>query len=399
MPDTDIAWLLPDGSGGAPLDDGTTVRVPGVIPGDRVRWTEVDRRGRGVRGELVEILAPSPERRGPPCPWDARCGGCDLSHVRPTARRSYLAAVVARSLGLVEPPEVVHSDDSRGQRARIKLTIESGQLGYRAPRSHEIVPIEGCGIAHPLIDSAIRPLRAWLEAHATDALASVELRTDGERVVHNFETRSRPNTETRAALAELTPVALDGRVHSGDATLRVPVAGLRLFAGPSVFFQVNLELNEALAGFVHRAIKAISPERVLDLYAGIGNLGLPLAAAGVPVIAVEQQGRALADLQRTVEAYGIKKMQTLALDARRFDPSREPFDAAILDPPRAGAGDVLGRVLRSRPRRVVIVSCDVRSAGRDVRAAQAQGYRVAEVRCFDLFNQTRHVETVTVLDR
>jgi 23S rRNA (uracil1939-C5)-methyltransferase len=116
-------------------------------------------------------------------------------------------------------------------------------------------------------------------------------------------------------------------------------------------------------------------------------------------VAVEREGKAMADLRWTAENLGLTNITAVATPAERFDTSREPFDAAILDPPRKGAGPVLSRVLRNRPRRVVYVSCHIGTTARELRQVAQAGYRITDVRCFDLFPRTHHVETVITLDR
>jgi 23S rRNA (uracil1939-C5)-methyltransferase len=389
-----IAWLAPDGSGGGKTDDGRIVQVPGTIPGDVVTFEVVGKRGRTVLGQRVDLQTPSPGRRAPTCPVDAACGGCDLA-VFGAGRTEALATNVARSVGWDGVVPVVTGRSELGTRARVKLALGDGVVGYHGARSHELVDVHACEIARPEVVEALGRLRTWW-ADAPFEASEVEIRSDGTRAVFAFRGRRPRDREIFAPLAD---VAVDGKAVYGDPTLRLPVAGLRLFASPTAFFQVHLELNEALVAYVGDRVREASPERVLDLYAGIGNLGLPLAASGIPVLAVERDGPAIADLERTAADHGIDRIRALALDARRFDPSREPYDVAVLDPPRAGAGDVLPRVLRNRPRRVVLVSCDVRAAGRDVRAAKKAGYRLTDVRCFDLFPRTHHLETVSVLDR
>jgi 23S rRNA (uracil1939-C5)-methyltransferase len=308
--------------------------------------------------------------------------------------------MVQRALHLDGPPAVVPSPRPTGHRARVKLALQGGQLGYRGARSHALVQVDTCSVARPEVAAAIAPLRDLLRDHPALPAADVELRSDGARVVYAFHgAGSRPSAAEREALASLGDVAWDGRAMHGDPVLRLSVAGLTLRASPDAFYQVNLEGNALLVEHVRRAIADARPERLLDLYAGIGNLGLPLAASGVPLLAVEHAGASLHDLSTTAAELGLAHVRALPLDAARFDPSREPFDAVILDPPRAGAGEVLPRVLRNRPRRAVLVSCDVLAASRDHRAARDAGYTLQDVTLFDLFPDTHHVEVVSVWDR
>lgn len=399
MPDSEIQWLHPDGAGGALDDRRRVLSVPGALPGDLVRWTATSEQARRVDGTLDEILRPSPSRRTPTCPHDRDCGGCDLAALQPGARLEQLARSVQRALQLDAPPPVEADDEPHGQRARIKLTVREGVLGYLGARSHDLLPIETCEIAHPALLNALPRLRAFVHEHPDPAFDAIELRTDGNLVALDVHTRGRLSPATRAALAELAPVAVDGADLHGDTTLHLPHLDGVITASGGSFFQVHLTLNQRLVRHVRDQLLAVSPERVLDLYAGIGNLGLPLAQAGLPVLAVERDGTSARDLEKNARRLGLTRLTVRRSPVEQLDLSREAFDAAVLDPPRQGAGEVLARVLRNRPRRVVYVACHVLAAARDLRAVAKQGYRLTEVRCFDLFPQTHHLETVITLDR
>ncbi|MBW1878928.1 MAG: hypothetical protein JRJ84_11240, partial [Deltaproteobacteria bacterium] len=190
MPTLDVRWLLPDGSGGGPIEGGTA-RVPGALPGDRVRYAEVHRRGRTVHGVLDAVEIPSPSRCDPSCPWHVPCGGCDLAALEPNARRQALAMVVQRAFRWAEPPEVVPSPRQVGHRARVKLAIEGGRVGYRGARSHDLAEIGDCLIARPEVRDAMARLRDWANPETTEALASVEVRSDGARAVFAFHAARR----------------------------------------------------------------------------------------------------------------------------------------------------------------------------------------------------------------
>lgn len=386
-----IEWLQPDGRGAGRGPDGMIV-VAGAVPGDLVAVRVVTRRGRTVEGEVEAMVEASPERRAPPCPWDAACGGCDLAAIRPEARLARLAHLIGHTLELPTPPEVVPSPRPTAHRARVKLAIDRGRVGYRAHRSHDLVEPGTCAVARPELQEALVRLRDPRHDAIRAAATSVELRSDGARAVYAFEGGPPPG-----GLDALGDVAWNGRAVAGDPTLQLQVDGASLRAGPRSFYQVNLEANALLVAHVVAEVVARRPERVLDLYAGIGNLTLPLArATGVPVTAVELDGDSVSDLRHNAAGHRI---EVFASRVERYDVARSPFDALVLDPPRAGTEGQLPRFLALRPRVVVLVACDVRSARRDTRDAIAKGYRVAGVRGFDLFPDTHHVETVVVLER
>lgn len=381
-----VEWVLPDGRVAGRDPSGQVLRFRGAVPGDVVALDGA------ADAPIVRILSPSPDRRAPPCPWSGSCGGCDFDAVTPQARHAALAAMVAHALGRQEVPEVRFAPG--GRRHRIRLGLHDGQVGFRTTRSHDIVPIDVCGVAAPALSAALTPLRAWTATHEHDCLEAVELRTDGQRVVYAFSSRGPVPRAVRDALVALGDVALDGRTLSGDTHIRLPAGDRTLRASAGAFTQVDPATNQLLVHAVCDSVQGAA--RVLDLYAGIGNFSVPLAATGRPVTAVEMDGAAVEDLR--VNAAGLP-ITVVARPVERFDPTRVAFDAVVLDPPRAGAPGVIERLLRQRPTHISYVSCHVPSAARDLRPALAAGYVIDDVVCFDLFPDTHHIETLIAVRR
>ena len=397
MLELEVSWLLPDGRTGGRTHDGRVVRLRGdAVLGERVR-AKLDRQsGRVFDATLIERIAESASRREPTCEWALACGGCDLAAWDPTARAHALKEVVARALRLSNPPELVTDGREEGHRARIDLAIEEGRLGYRRPRSHELVEVGTCRIARPEVQSALQEIRAWLTSNASIAkpLKGVSLRSNGTKVVRVFKTEGPVSDSLTQALKNLPDTATNGQRVSGDPTLEFEVSGLRLTASPLAFFQVHLAMNEQLVQHVIELLSGHTP--VLDLYAGVGNFSLPLAHQGARVTAIESEGQALKNLRSNARRLELD-VQTIAARVERVDLTQHVFDAVLLDPPRAGARGVLPRIARQRPRRIVYVSCHPPSLARDL--SELFGYEISSVRCFDLFPQTHHVETVVALDR
>lgn len=386
MTTLDVAFWFPDGSGGA-RDGGRTLRIPGVLPGERV--TVDAPTGKGVvTAPVARIDAPSPDRRRPPCAHDARCGGCDLSFVDPAARRRHLAAAISR---LIEHDVDVVPSPRTDARARITLGVDGGRVGYRAASSHDLVEVDVCGIARPEVNAALARLRA-LGAEALRAVGRVEIRSDGARAIYAFDAGD------AAALAPLGDVAIGGRAAHGDPTLWVDNAAARLRASPTAFYQVNLEINRQLVAFVRG--HASGARKVLDLYAGIGNFALPIAADGASVTAVELAATAVSDLRAGAAAAGVEaRTKPIVADADRFDPTREFADVVVLDPPRRGCPEVATRLLVSKPPKIVLIACDPRSGARELATWRRGGYRLTDARAFEMFPETHHLELALVLER
>ncbi len=397
MLEMEVEWLLPDGRTGGRTPEGLVVRLKGdAVPGERVRARRDSRSGRVVDATLEERLSESPARRAPSCAWASSCGGCDLASWEPEARHLALRQVVGRALRLPTLPELVSDHVQEGHRARIDLSVEGGRVGYRRSRSHALVEVSTCAIARPELQQALQETRRWIADHEEDtrAITGVSLRSDGQRVVRVFRAPGRLSAPLREALSSLPDTAFEGQSLSGNPTLELEVAGLPLLAGPSAFFQVHLDLNERLVEHVLELLSGYSP--VLDLYSGIGNFSLPLAAQGARVTAVEAEGQALKNLRSSQRRHNLE-VEAIAARVEKVDLTQHAFEAVLLDPPRAGARGVLPRVARQRPRRIVYVSCHPPALARDL--GELSGYRLASVRCFDLFPQTHHIETVVALDR
>jgi len=303
-----------------------------------------------------------------------------------------LAAKVVRTAGLLgrEPDRVHPSPRALGYRARITLRRgPSGAWSFTRPRSHDRVPVTTCATARPELQTALAALPPVQGAR------SVELRTDGDRVVLTFEGGRRDALE--ALEGPWSGVARADRTVSGETDLYLEVAGIRHLLGPTTFFQVNLEVNEALVAAVSRAVHALEPEAVLELYSGAGNLGLPLAATGVRVTSVESHPEAVTDARRTAAAAGLCPT-LIQRDVVRLRAGEHAFDVLLLDPPRAGAPGVLPELALTRPRGIVYVSCDARALARDLKPLRG-GYDIARLELFDMFPQTPHAEVLCVLHR
>jgi 23S rRNA (uracil1939-C5)-methyltransferase len=231
---------------------------------------------------------------------------------------------------------------------------------------------------------------------------TVELRSDGNRVVVSLHAPGRGASPDLWAFQPealgIAGLALNGGPRTGDCRSYLSVAGIDHAHSPSTFFQVNLAVNALLVQRVLEEVRASDPSGVLDLYAGAGNLSLPLAAEGTAVTLMEREGAALADARRTAERHGIP-LETVSQDVARFRGGDLFFDVALLDPPRAGAPGVMEELLLTRPKAILYASCNPKALARDTRPARKAGYTVSSLELFDMFPQTDHCEILCVLRR
>ena len=386
--------------------EGQVVFVPFAIPGERVLARLTDKRKRYARGELVEILDPSPERVDPPCAHFCVCGGCHWQHIQYEAQLDYKRQIVRSALARiggmpdVSVAPVIGMQVPWHYRNRVRFSIApDGSLGFLAPRSHRVVPIEECYLLHPLLEGVLAALDVELPG-----LVRLSVRagtnTGDQMLILELSTFELPELELGAPVSCVAlapggaPVVLAGRDY-----LLEELAGRRFRISASSFFQVNTEGAAHLVRLVEQALEPTGAETLLDMYCGVGTLGLALASRVGDVIGVEEDPIAVEDALRNAARDENIEIMGGRVERMLSDLGRS-VDLAILDPPRSGvASDALKALMELAPRSIAYVSCDPASLARDLAKLVVGGYRVREVQPVDMFPQTYHVECVVALER
>lgn len=399
------------GGEGVARVDGKAVFVPGALPGERVQLRVTEDRTRWARAQLLEVLVPAPGRVTPPCPHATDCGGCDLQHAAPGAQRELKTRVVREQLtrlGRVEDPPVAPCravGPDLGYRTHAQLhAAPDGRLGYYRAGTHDVVPVAVC----PVLTPAAQGVRAAI-GDATGA-ASVAVRGHDRTgataavLTPGPGPLELPAGEDGLVLAQPSGKALPIR---GDGSLTERVGAFTYRFDTSSFFQVSPDGAEALVTEVLAAAGAIDGALVWDLYAGVGLLSLPLAAAGAEVVAVEGHAPAAAwcgvnartaELDVRVETADVREFVAAVARGRRRE--LDPPEVVVLDPPRTGAGrEAIADLDRLAPAAIVYVACDVAALARDTRQLTEAGYRLTAVQPLDLFPMTHHVEVVARFTR
>ncbi len=372
----------PRGDAVAQDRDGQVVSIPGAIPGERVRVKALARRRGIVHTRVVELIEPSPNRVDPPCPEVTNgCGACQWQHIDLAAQRSYKRRIVARALELPDgtTPDLLRPTvelPDTGFRTTVHAAITKGRAGYRRYRSHRVVPVDECLVAHPLLVELIVDGEF---GEATDALLRCGART-GERLVRPTPAGAAVDVPADVRRDHITEIAAgrEWRISAGS------------------FFQTRADGVDALATAVIDAADGITPAgTALDLYSGVGVFAGLLAARGWTVVAVESDRTAVADARVNLRRLDVSSVRG---DVTRWKAPKS--DLVVADPSRAGL-DRRGVevVAASGARRVVLVSCDAPSLGRDARLLRRAGYELSVATPIDLFPHTAHVEVVSVFDR
>ena len=415
-----IDSIAAGGEGVGRLPDGRVVFVHRTAPGDRVEVVLTERRDRWARGRLLRVLQPSPERREEaPCPFYAECGGCTLEHMTYDAQLRAKGRIVADALTRIggiptEPPEVVASPSEHRYRNRVSFALrrlERGQVvaGFHALGDPDrIVDLDGrCLLPEEPISRVWDALRASWGPDARRLPSGEQLRLTlrasaaGEvsLLVEGGFSPGRP-----AELVEMIPglVAVWHRPGQAGAELVAGAPGLpetwgdeTLELSGTAFLQVNRGAAALLEAHVMERAGDVAGLRVVDTYCGVGLHARRFARAGATVVGIELDPQAVEEATRAAPP-GATFVEG---PVEALLPAHLPADLVVLNPPRAGVAPTVTEELVAQPSaRIIYVSCNPATLARDLKRL-APAYRLADIRSFDLFPQTAHVETVAVLER
>jgi len=406
--------------------DHFVVFVPFGAPGDRVRVRVVDVRRSFARATILEVLSPSPDRVEPRCPYVGTCGGCQLQHLsadaqvaaRPRVLRDLLTRIGRIHEPVVEPcerGEAFHTRHRITLHARTPLDGGPSVLGYVSVDGEDLVPVASCAIAHERFQPVLEALQAAMP-EVGEVAGEVDLRIGYP--AETVQVVLGPGTENLAArlVMELGSRHLeddvdvlwteDGQPRSGPReraralTLRAPWASWTL--PPRVFYQVYVPLALRMAELVREWARLGSRERAVDLFGGVGFLATAFAGEATRVWVLEGHVGAVRAGERAVQRAGIGNVRFVPGPVESLLPTmnfKGTLALAVLDPPREGVPPkVLDTLLEVRPPRILYVSCEASTLARDLRRLVEGGYRHVRSRPFELFPQTAHFESVTLLE-
>ena len=426
---------LVNGGAGFGRVDGKACFVPFTAPGDVARFRVTAEKRSYVEGELVELLEASRLRVTPVCPVFGICGGCNWQHIAYSAQIEQKEEIFADLLwrsGRVERKHIlplIPAQEPYGYRSRIqlKVRIKDGRphLGFFRTKSHDVVAVpEACAIAPDDINRIIGKLRQLLqhlpEPHAVPQI-DVSRGDNGSAIVivhytgagyAGFSEFLRKENET---LNFADGIFIRGENRSilekvfgiEELSYRIPEVFIpgsslkRLSFSKGGFSQVNYQQNLQLVRLVWNWAELTGREKVLDLYCGNGNFTIPLAGFADCMVGFEEYGPSIADARRNCEVNNIRNVDfhcsDAALEVKKLASAGARFDVILLDPPRSGAADVVSRIHELKPRAILYVSCDPATLARDVGILKNNNYEVVRCQPVDMFPQTYHTESVTLL--
>lgn len=420
--------------------NGAVVFLPQAIRGEEVELKITKVMKTAAAGQIVKIKKASAERTKPECPYFGKCGGCDFQHMSYAeelwAKRQRVQDALERIGGLdIKVEEILGAKDPMHYRNKSQYPVGAdGAIGFFQARTHKVVPIDRCLIQSEISDRTAKAVGDWMKRYKVSAYDErtgkglirhiyVRVNKKGESlccvVVNGRQLPREPELAAYicAAAPKTVGVVLNtntmrGNVILGDQYRTIwgedflmdTLCGLTFKLSVPSFYQVNRAQAEVLYGKALEFAGLTGEETVLDLYCGTGTITLCLAQKAKKTVGAEIVPPAIRDAWENAKRNGIENVEFFCGDASDIAAKLEHEglrpDVITVDPPRKGLSpEVIASIAAMGPKRVVYVSCDAATLGRDVKIFAELGYKTKRAAAVDMFPGTRHVETCVLLQR
>lgn len=413
--------------------DGKVCFVPFSCPDDKVLLNITSQKKSYCTAEISELISPSSARIVPECPVFGLCGGCNWQNIgysiQLEQKRLIFSDILWRGARVAGEliKDVVASTSCYGYRSRVQFKVHVGQgrlqIGFFRHGSHSVEDVsEGCPIAVPQINEILKSFRSvLLEFSELDAISQISVDVSDKDLIAVVHFAGQDIRKIRSFLIEhadslkpctgifLQTVQSSSPEHLWGATeIGYAMPGRNsesnpyfLTYRPGGFAQVNQNQNVALLHLIRQLGDFSGTENLLDLYCGNGNFSIPLSADVASVVGIEGSEESIDSAERNRVANCVNNVEFICGDVctglRRLISDGRTFDVILIDPPRTGAGDAVPDIVRLSSGRIVYVSCDPNTLARDCGLLAGYGFRVAESVPLDMFPQTYHLESATLL--
>lgn len=444
----DITGMGYEGEGVGRIE-GFPVFVHGAITGERVKVKLVKLNKGYAFGKIVEVINPSDQRREPVCGIYKRCGGCQLQHVSYEEQLNFKTQRVRDCIERIGKLKDVTIHPAIGMeqpyRYRNKVQLPVGekngeiQIGFFAPRSHDIIDMEVCHIQDEVADKVVRLTREWMKKYNIVPYKADDSQAKSSGIVRHIMIRrgfktgevmvvvvtngyNLPNKDEFVELmANNIPgiksiiqninskntnviLGLDNVVLWGSDTITDYIGKFRFNISPLSFFQVNPVQTEILYSKALEFAKISGDEVVFDAYCGTGTITLFLSQKAKKVYGVEVIPEAIENAKVNAKENNVGNAEFIVGESEKVIPDLIQkgikADVVVVDPPRKGCEkSLLEAIAHMGPKRIVYVSCDPGTLARDLGILKELGYSTLEIQPVDMFPMTSHVENVVLIER
>jgi 23S rRNA (uracil1939-C5)-methyltransferase len=424
-----VAALTHDGEG--IVRDGKAAFVGGALPGEVIRFRRMRRHRGHDEGQLLEVIEPSADRVTPRCSHFGVCGGCALQHLSAErqieAKERELRDALER-VAKVTPeawlPPLRGPQWGYRRRARLgaRYVAKKGRVvvGFRERLAPLIAALDHCEVLSPPLGTLINPLSVMLTGLASrEQIPQIEVAIAENITALVFRVLGPLPESDIAALHDFAKqhalriylqtggpdsvAPLESGVDLEPLKYSLPEFGVTYDFAPTDFVQINAAINQAMVSRVIGLLELDARSRVLDLYCGLGNFTLPLARRAGTVLGIEADAALVSRARHNARMNGLTNAQFVVADltqplAVNAPYLAEGFSHVVLDPPRAGALEVMPTIAHLAPRKVAYISCHPGSLARDIAVLVHEfGFSLRATGVLDMFPHTTHVESLAVL--
>ena len=424
LPPLTIETLV-NGGAGLARHAGRVVFIPHVAVGDVVLCRVTKIRKSFLEAEICKIVELSPIRQQPLCPVAGECGGCQWQHLPYSEQLHWKESLFRDSLvrqcsvdsARVLP--ILAAQQEWSYRSRIQIKCEKREnafvTGFFRSKSHDIVALEHCPLIAPELNEVLRSLRRLFDNSVYAAsISQIDLMIDDRRqsaaVIHYAGDKISALAETIVAAALPVNILLQTKTRrklmpvtgNGTLTIEVDDPPILLDYSAGSFAQINLEQNRRMVKKVIGFASLSGVETVLDLFCGMGNFSFPLAKRARRVVGVEASSSSIKMANKNCRQQNIGNVtfhNRSAVGALTFFLQQRSVDLVVLDPPRSGAIEVMNECIDRPVQRIIYVSCNPQTLTRDLKILVNGGYELVSSLPVDMFPQTHHCESITLLQR
>ncbi|MDZ4964714.1 23S rRNA (uracil(1939)-C(5))-methyltransferase RlmD [Clostridium perfringens] len=435
-----------EGEGIAKVDNKYPIFIEGALKGEKVKVRIVKVNKNFAYGKLMEVLEASEERVNPPCAIYKRCGGCKLQHASYKAQLDFKWDRVkdcVSKIGKLDPSIVKYPlgmEEPWRYRNKVQLPIGliNGEvkIGFFAPRSHDIIDMESCLIQDEIGDKVVKLTREWIEKFNirpynvdgeydekgilrhimirrgfTTNEVMIVLVTNGEKLPHKEEfvdlmVKNIPGIKSVIQNINSKKInvilGLESKTLWGEDTISDYIGDFRFNISPLSFFQVNPIQTEVLYGKALEYANLTGNEEVFDAYCGTGTITLFLSQKAKKVYGVEIIPQAIDNAWINAKENKVENVEFFVGESEVVIPDLinkgVKADVVVVDPPRKGCDKkLLDAITNIDAKKIVYVSCDPSTLGRDLKVLEENGYKTLEVQPVDMFPNTAHIENVALL--
>ncbi|HKS32135.1 MAG TPA: 23S rRNA (uracil(1939)-C(5))-methyltransferase RlmD [Enterobacteriaceae bacterium] len=407
--------LDPFGQGVA-RHNGKALFVPGLLPDERAEVTLTEEKKQYARGQVKRRLNDSEQRETARCRHFGVCGGCQQQHASVALQQNSKRAALSRLMH--QPVDETIADKPWGYRRRARLSLnyqpktQRLQMGFRQANSNDIVDVAQCPVLVPRLEALLPEIRACLsELNAARHLGHVELVLADNGPLMVLRHTAALSADDRQKLERFSHSRGIALFLAPDSDTLEAVCGempwytsdgLRLMFSPRDFIQVNDGVNQQMVARALAWLDVQKSDRVLDLFCGMGNFTLPLAARAASVVGVEGVPALVEKGQANAALNGLQNV-TFFHENLEDDVTSQPwaqlgFDKILIDPARAGAAGVMQHIIKLAPTKLVYVSCNPATLARDSETLQQAGYQIQRLAMLDMFPHTGHLESMVLFE-